>query len=138
VLSSRYVYVYGNYNANQNAVTNASTIDPNGKRSFTPVNVNGNNNWHIGSHWERGPGDKKINHGISSSISGGRNIIIINNDQGANRFLNYDINYNMNYGVTDKYRFSAGPQLGMFLPNHLFARASIITSILTAVEWTPF
>ncbi len=126
VLSSRYFFAYGFYNITENAVTNASTIDldSTGKRTFTPVNVNGNNNYNIGLQWSRGQGEKKFRHNVYSYLSGGRNIIIINNNKGENNYLNYEVNYGISYSVTEKYNFSIGPKIG-----HTSSKSSFQTSI---------
>ena len=113
VLSSRYFYLYGYYSAVENAITNSSTIDlTTGKRTYTPVNVNGNKNWSINVQWSRGQGDKKFRHYAYSNLSGGRNVVIINGNKGFNNYYSYQVNYNIGYSVTDKYNFSVGPTLG--------------------------
>ncbi|HVG13529.1 MAG TPA: outer membrane beta-barrel protein, partial [Chitinophagaceae bacterium] len=125
VLSSRYFYVYGYYSATSNAITNSSTIDlATGKRVYTPINVDGNNNWNIGINWSRGQGEKKFRHNIYSNTSGGRNVVLINNNKGFNNYLNYEINYGISYSVTDKYNFSLGPKIG-----HNYSRSSLQTRI---------
>ncbi len=125
VLSSRYFYVSGYYSAIENAIANSSTIDiTTGKRTYTPINVNGNYNWSTSIQWSRGQGEKKFRHNAYSYVNGGRNVVIINGNRGYNNYTTYQTNYNTSYNVTDKYNFYLGPQI-----SYNKSKSSLQTSI---------
>jgi hypothetical protein len=63
VLKQMYTFAYFSYNLQQNAITQYNTIDAQGKRSYYPVNVNGNRNWYFGGNWNRSLGEKKLRFG---------------------------------------------------------------------------
>jgi hypothetical protein len=112
VLSSRYIYAYVYYSAVQNAITNSSSIDlSTGKRTSTPINVNGNRNWSISLQWSRGQGEKKFRHSAYTYSYGGRNMVVINGNEGSNDYGTYQLNYNISYAVNNKYNFSIGPNI---------------------------
>ena len=53
VLSARGIWINGNYNVTKNAIAYFNTIDPSGKRTFKPVNVDGIKNWNFWSQWNK-------------------------------------------------------------------------------------
>lgn len=124
VLSSRYFYLYGGYNKIQNAITNSSTIDQNLKRTYMPVNVNGNYSWYASVQWSRGQGDKRFRHNAYSYVNAGRNASIVNGRTGYNDYAMYQLNYNNSYSVTDKYNFYIGPTV-----SYNTSKSSLQTSV---------
>jgi hypothetical protein len=124
VLSSRYFYISGYYSVTENAIATSSTIDTNLKRTYTPINVNGNNSWSTQIQWSRGTGDKKFRHNAYTYVNGGRNVVLINGNKGYNNYTTYQANYNTSYNVTDKYNFYIGPQI-----SYNKSKSSLQTSI---------
>ncbi len=113
VLTGTNFGVGGSYNTTQNAITNSSIIDTaTGKRTYSPINVNGNNNWNFYSYWSVRPGEKKLRHSINVDGNGGRNINFINGEKGINNSANFGISYSIGYEVKDKYDFNIGPRIG--------------------------
>ncbi len=118
VLKQVYSYAYFSYNIQQNAITQFNTIDPaTGKRTYYPVNVNGNTNWNFGGNWNKSGGmfkaaDKKPEYGLSINASGAKYINFINGQKATTK--SYGVNLSLNFGieVEDKYDFSISPSVG--------------------------
>ncbi len=112
VLSSKYMYINASYNIIQNAITNNSTIDAQGKRVIYPVNVDGNRNWNFYSSWNKGNGQKKPRYGFQVHGNGGRNINFINNEKSINNFNTFNAYLTFGYEFPDKYSINIRPGLG--------------------------
>jgi Outer membrane protein beta-barrel family/Carboxypeptidase regulatory-like domain len=112
VLKQFYIYGYLSYNIQQNAITQNNTIDPSGKRTYTPVNVNGNSNWQFGSGIEKSNGEKKASYMLELNANGGNFINFVNNVKAINTSTSVSINPQLRFYVTDKYNISFGPTLG--------------------------
>jgi hypothetical protein len=113
VLTGTNLNVGAYYGVTKNAITNYSNIDlQTGKRTYSPVNVNGNNNWNVWGSWSHGQGEKKWRHRVYSDIDGGRSINFINGKKGINNSVNFDFSYNISYEVKDQYNFYIGPSGG--------------------------
>ncbi|MCU7550944.1 outer membrane beta-barrel protein [Chitinophagaceae bacterium LB-8] len=112
VLTGTNLYVGASYGFTQNDISNSSIIDASGKRTYTPVNVNGNNYWNFWGNWNHGQGEKKLRHYIQLNANGGRNINFINNEKGTNNSANFNINYGIGYDIKDKFNFRIGPSAG--------------------------
>ncbi len=118
VLKQMYSYAYFSYNISQNAITQFNTIDPaTGKRTYYPVNVNGNTNWNFGGNWNRGGGmmkaaDKKLNYGFGINANGSKYINFINSQKATTK--SYSASFNLQVGIEseDKYDFSISPSIG--------------------------
>ncbi|MCU7552903.1 outer membrane beta-barrel protein [Chitinophagaceae bacterium LB-8] len=111
ILTGQNLYLGVNYGFTQNDISNASIIDASGKRTYTPINVNGNNNWVIYGNWNIGQGEKKLRHGVNLSANGGRNINFINNEKGINNYSSFYAAYNLGYDVKDKFNFNIRPNV---------------------------
>lgn len=111
VLKGRYVFGSFYISFLKDAITNMSTVDSFGKTTYSPVNVNGNNNWNFWSVWNSGQGDKKLIHEIQPQGNGGRGVNFLNGKQNINTYANFTLTYRLRYSVTDKYNFSAGPMI---------------------------
>ena len=80
ILKQAYSYAYFGYNIQQNAITQFNTIDPvTGKRTYYPINVNGNSSWNFGGEWSKGGGmmqgtNKKLGYGLMVNANGNRYI----------------------------------------------------------------
>lgn len=112
VLKQMYSYAYFNYNIQQNAITQYNTIDAQGKRTYYPVNVNGNTNWYFGGNWNKSGGEKKPNYEFGLSANGGKYINFINGQKATTRSNSVNMNFRFGYDVPDKYNFSIGPMIG--------------------------
>ncbi|MCR6720724.1 MAG: outer membrane beta-barrel family protein [Chitinophagaceae bacterium] len=108
VLSGRSLFANLGITFHQNAITQSSTLKG-GKRTYMPVNVDGNYNYYLWSAWNSGQGDKKWIHQISPQISGGRSANIIENVTNINTYATFSINYNLRYSLMDKFNMSIGP-----------------------------
>lgn len=131
VLKQVYSYAYFSYNIQENAITQFNTIDPaTGKRTYYPVNVNGNTNWNFGGNWNKGGGmmkakDKKLNYGLSINANGNRYINFINGQKATTN--SYGVNLSVNLGVEseDKFNLNLSPAIGY---------NSSISSLSTSVD----
>jgi hypothetical protein len=121
VLKSRGIFLNGNYNVTNNAITNYSFIDKaTGKRSYQPINTDGVSNWNLWSQWSQGQGNKKWRKYVQLGANGGKNINFINTkstdfkdaEKAINEYSTVEVNFGLGYEVTDKYRFSIGPKVG--------------------------
>jgi hypothetical protein len=113
VLTGNNLYLDASYSFTQNDITNSSTIDyQTGKRTYSPVNVNGNYNWNFWSYWSHGQGDKKLRHNIQLNGYGGQNINFINNQKAINSSESFALSYRISYAVNEKYNFGIGPRIG--------------------------
>lgn len=111
VLSGKYMYVNLGGTFNNNAITYFSSVDGFGKRTYYPVNVNGNYNYYLWSVWNSGQGDKKLSHEIQPGANGGRSVNFINGQRNINTFASLSLGYGIRYSVQDKYNFYIGPRI---------------------------
>jgi hypothetical protein len=118
VLKQMYTYVYFNYNIQQNAITQFNTIDlATGKRTYYPVNVNGNTNWYFGGNWNKGGGafkstDKKLEYGFGINSNGAKYINFINSQKAITKSYSVTLNLRLGIESEDKYEFSLSPSVG--------------------------
>lgn len=111
VLKRQYFNIQSNYAINNNAIVFANTIDDKGRRSYTPVNVNGNNNWNLWSYFGFGQGEKKLNHSLRFNVNGGNNIVFVNSRKSNNRYINSGFGYGIGYDIADKFNFRVEPRV---------------------------
>jgi hypothetical protein len=118
VLKQMYTYAYFSYNIQQNAITQFNTIDPaTGKRTYYPVNVNGNTNWYFGGNWNKGGGmfksaDKKLQTGFGINANGSKYINFINSQKAITKSYSANFNLNLGINVEKKYELSISPSVG--------------------------
>jgi len=118
VLKQVYSYAYFGYNIQQHAITQYNTIDPvTGKRTYYPVNINGNTNWNFGGNWNKGGGmmkgtDKKPHYGINLNANGGKYINFINGQKAITRFFSFNFGPNFGIEAEDKFDFGFNPYIG--------------------------
>lgn len=111
VLGGKFFNVFADYTIRTNAVTMANTIDEKGRRSYTPVNVNGNNNWGVYSYFGLGQGEKKLKHNLRFNANGGNNIVFINGRKSNNKYTTAGIGYGIGYDIKDKFNFRIEPRV---------------------------
>jgi len=106
------MYIGTGLTIRKNAITNSSTVDQYGKRTYMPVNVNGNRNWYIYSGMQHGQGEKKWIYSFGVDANGGKNINFVNKEKSLTTYTTFNINAGLRYEVSEKYNFSIRPQLG--------------------------
>lgn len=129
VLKQAYSYAYFSYNIQQNAISQNNTIDTSGKRTYTPVNVNGNSNWNFGTEWSKGGGmmqgtNKKLGYGLMVNASGNRYINFINGQKATTRSNGISLSVMLNMDSEDKFSFRLGPSIG-----YNTSKTSLATSV---------
>lgn len=112
-LSQRWIGFNLSYNIQQNAITQFNTVDiTTGKRTYYPVNVNGNQSWFMWGQYNKSEGNKKPNYGFNINGRGNRYINYVNGEKALTR--SFGINLGLEFGITseDKYDFSINPKIG--------------------------
>jgi len=112
VLSGSGLFANISYNITDNAITNSNTIDPSGKRTSMPINVDGNHNWNFWSQWNKGQGEKKLNYGAGINGNGGEYNSVVNADKTTTNYKNLKFNLSLNYSYPEKYSFELRPEIG--------------------------
>lgn len=109
--------IFGNFGINfqRNAITNTSTVDEFGKRTYMPINVDGNYNWYMWASWNSGQGEKKLLHSVSPQANGGRNVNFINGSRNENTYTTLSVNYRARYNINEKFNISVGPSISRSL-----------------------
>lgn len=107
-----YSNISAGYSLTNNAIANASTIDSAGRRTYSPVNVNGNKSWNLYWNYNKGQGNKKLQHSFQVYSTGGNSVIITNGIKGINFYLTTDCSYGISYNDFGKFSFSVRPKLG--------------------------
>jgi len=113
VLKQRGIWAYFNMTMEQNSITQFNTVDLNtGKRTYYPVNVNGNRNWNFWFNYNKSMGDKKPNFGIGLNGNGNRYFNFVNGQKVRTDFSSIRLEPNLGLDIQDKYGFSIGPAIG--------------------------
>ncbi len=123
VLSQRWMGINFSVNFQNNAITQFNTIDlSTGKRTYYPVNVDGNYNWNLWSNYNKSMGEKKPTYGFGFNGNGGRYINFVNGKQATTNY--YTANANLHFGldIVDKFSFEIGPMVG-----YNYSRSSLST-----------
>ena len=102
-----------NYNVTNNAISNNTVIDANGKRTTQAVNVDGNSNWNLWGEWNKGEGEKKLIHTISINANGGGNNNLINGLANKTKSFSFSVGYGLRYEVENKWSLNAKPKIGL-------------------------
>lgn len=125
VLSQTWLGFNFTYNIMQNAITQYNTIDlDSGKRTFYPVNVNGNHNWYLWSNYNKSMGDKKPNYGFGINGNGGKFINFVNGERAVTNSFTLSINLELGIESEDKFDFSISPSIG-----YNSSKSSLLTSV---------
>ncbi|HSU29482.1 MAG TPA: outer membrane beta-barrel protein [Chitinophagaceae bacterium] len=112
VLSQTGIYIGSGFNLQDNAITQFNTIDDQGKRTYFPVNVNGNLSWYLYGNWNKGGGENKLDYSIELNSRGGRNINFVNGLKSINYFTSVLATFSIEYEQVDKYSFELYPMIG--------------------------
>jgi hypothetical protein len=125
VLSQSWKGLNFSYNIQQNAITQFNTIDlATGKRTFYPVNINGNRSWYLWSNYNKSKGNGKPNYGFGFNGNGSRFKNYVNGELATTRSVSIGLNLNLGIEKEDVYDFSISPRISY---NH--SRSSLSTSI---------
>ncbi|MBC7873999.1 MAG: outer membrane beta-barrel protein, partial [Ferruginibacter sp.] len=130
VLKQVYSYAYFSYNIQENAITQFNTIDQaTGKRTYNPINVNGNTNWNFGVEWNKGGGmmqgtNKKLGYGLMVNANGNRYINFINGEKATTKSNGISLSVMLNMDSEDKFSFSFRPSIG-----YNISKTSLATSV---------
>jgi hypothetical protein len=101
VLSQSWLGINFSYNIQQNAITQFNTIDPGtGKRTYYPVNVNGNRSWFLWSNYNKDKGNKKPEFGFGFNGGGNRFNNFVNGEKAITRSFN--INIETSFGIENE------------------------------------
>ena len=111
VLTGRGIWLNGGYNVTENAITQFSTIVA-GKRTYRPVNVNGNSNWWFWSEWNHGEGEKKFIHTVRMNANGSTFNNFVNARSNKTRSLTSELAYGIRYEFPEKYSIYVSPKIG--------------------------
>jgi hypothetical protein len=112
VLKQSYSFFYFSYNVTRNAITQSNTFDADGKRTYFPVNVNGNRNWFMGGSLEKQAGEKKPGYMFNLNGNGGRNINFVDGERVSTDYYSVTATFGLRFMKPDKYNFSFGPNIG--------------------------
>ncbi|MEO7924555.1 MAG: outer membrane beta-barrel protein [Chitinophagaceae bacterium] len=132
VLSQSWLGVNFSYNIMQNAIAQYNTIDiSTGKRTYFPVNVNGNHYWYLWANYNKGGGmfkaaGGKLNYGFGVNGNGSRNLNFVNGEKGITNSNSFTFNLNLGIEKEDKYDFSISPTIGYNTSKSSFATAGNI------------
>ncbi|OSZ79822.1 hypothetical protein CAP36_00725 [Chitinophagaceae bacterium IBVUCB2] len=113
VLAQTWLGFQFSYNIVENAITQFNTIDQTtGKRTYYPVNVDGNRNWNFWSDYSKEGGGRKLNYGVSINGSGGTFNNFVDGDLVNTNYYTANLDFRIQTRVEDKYDFSIGPRVG--------------------------
>jgi hypothetical protein len=112
LLSQSGMWTSFSYNTIENAITNFTTIDNFGRKTSMPVNVNGNRNWNFWGEWNKGEGEKKLNHTASLQANGGVYNNFVNGQANRTTSSNFEVGYGLRYEVDLKWSLHIQPKLG--------------------------
>lgn len=113
VLSQQWLGANFSYNVQQNAITQFNTLDTStGKRTYFPVNVNGNRSWFLWSNFNKSKGNGKPNYGFGFNGNGSRFNNFVNGVRAVTR--SFSMNFELQLGIEkeDKFDFSIRPKIG--------------------------
>jgi hypothetical protein len=124
VLSQSWLGLNFSYNIQKNAITQFNTIDvATGKRTFYPVNVNGNRSWYLWSSYEKSKGNGKPRYGFGLNGNGSRYINFVNGQQATTRALSFGLNMTLGVEKEDKFDFNINPRIGYNYSKSSFANS---------------
>lgn len=135
VLSQQWLGLNFSYSIQQNAITQYNTLDTStGKRTYFPVNVNGNRSWFLWSNFNKSKGNGKPNYGFGFNGNGSLFNNFVNGVKAVTR--SFSMNFELQLGISkeDKYDFSIRPKIGYNSSRSSFNN-NIDNSYLTYGGW---
>ncbi len=125
VLKQRGIWLNAGYTIQENAITQFNTIDEaTGKRTYYPVNVNGNSNWYFWSSWNKGGGEGKLSFRFNLNGNGNRFINFVNAQRVETNSGLVSISPGIGAFKEGKFHFNIGPRLA-----YNFTATSLSTAI---------
>ncbi len=130
VISKRSVYLYSYFNINQNAFSNRSIIDKQGRRINQTVNVDGNYNYGVWMNFSKEIKLMKLSIGLSPGINGGQYKNFVNGIDNTTKNFSVSPSISISRYVDKKFEFyiTYGPAY-----NH---SASSINKTAVTEYWT--
>ena len=101
------------YSSTDNAITNNTVVDGNGKRTSQAVNVPGNTNWNYWLEFNKGEGEKKLIHTVSFNANGGKYNNFVNGFSNLTRSFNFSVGYGLRYEIENKWSANFKPRVGL-------------------------
>jgi len=101
------------YNITQNAITQYNEIDTvTGKKTYYPVNVNGNRNWYLWSNYNKSAGNNKPQYAFDINGNGGSYVNFVNSQKATTHY--FSITAGVRFGIEkeDVYEFGIHPRIG--------------------------
>jgi len=113
VLSQQWLGLSFSYTVQQNAITQFNTVDETtGKRTYYPVNVNGNRNWFLWANFNKSKGNGKPNYGFGLNGNGSRFNNFVNGQKALTQSFTFSANLDLGISKEDKFDFSLSPRIG--------------------------
>ncbi len=103
VLTKRSIWGYGSFNITQNAFSNKSVVDAQGRRTMQTVNVDGNYSYYTGFSFSKEVRFLKIEASIDPRISGSRNVSFVNGLENTTKSIRPGIQVGVRKNVEKKY-----------------------------------
>jgi sulfur carrier protein ThiS len=125
VLSQEWLGANFSYNVPVSAITQFNTIDlTTGKRTYFPVNINGNRNWNFWSNYNKNKGNNKLNYGFGFNGNGNRFNNFVNGQKAITRSFSMNVELQVGIDSENKFSFSVRPRVG-----YNRSKSSIATSV---------
>lgn len=125
VLTNTWKSMNFTYQVQENAITQYNTVDVNtGKRTYYPININGNRSWFFWSGIEKNGGGKKPNMSARLSGNGQRFQNFVNGQKAITRSFSLTTELGFGYSKDEKYDFNINPRLA-----YNSSKSSLSTSI---------
>ncbi len=130
ILTNRSIWGYGNINIIQNAFSNKSVVDNQGKRTTQSVNVQGNYSYYTGFSFSRQLKFIKLDLSIDPRISGSRNSSFVNGLENITNSIRPSVGIGLRKHIEKKMSIDVSYNAGF---NH--SSSSINTGVITEY-WT--
>lgn len=125
VLKQQGIWANFNYNIQDKAISQYNTTDlATGKRTYYPINVNGNRNWGLWTNYNKSNGNKKPNYGIGFNGNGSRYNNFVDGEKVTTNSWMLRLELNFNIYSEEKFSFDISPNIG-----YNSSRSSLSTSI---------
>ena len=109
----------------ENAIAQFNTTDlSTGKRTYYPVNVNGNRSWNFWSNYNKSNGNKKPNYGFGFNGNGGKYINFVDGEKATTDAWTINMQLDFSIYSEEKYSLNISPYIG-----YNSTKSSLATSI---------
>jgi hypothetical protein len=130
VLTNRSIWGYGNFLFTENAFSNRSVLDNQGRRISQTVNVNGNYNYYLGLNISRRIKFQKIEIGFNPRVNGGQTKNFLNGNENITKRISFTPEFSLRKSIEKKMSAEISYSFGF---NH--STSSINTGAVTEY-WT--